>query len=157
MGFVIETTGDRARISTSRRGVCDGCGDKSRCAFDQALGQDKPEEVLALNTVSARPGDLVEFDLLGHTELKVSLIVWAVPLAGLILGAVAGAGFCETIGLDRDPATLLGALLGLAVAFLAVLAFERRAKGDERLLPHILKVVNPSSCPAGLEKNASAD
>jgi sigma-E factor negative regulatory protein RseC len=152
-GFVIETTGDMARVSTSRRGVCDGCGDRSRCAFDQALGQGKPEEIVAKNTVHARPGDLVEFDLVGHTELKVSLLVWVVPLAGLITGAAAGAYYHETLLLDRDLATLLGALAGCALAFLLVFAFERRAKKDPRLTPRILKVVNSSSCPTPREES----
>ena len=124
------------------------------CIGEEEEAPPEEPQVVFFGATEAWVGDLVEFELSGHTELKVSLIVWAVPLAGLILGAVAGAGFYETIGLDRDPATLLGALLGLAVAFLAVLAFERRAKGDERLLPHILKVVNPSSCPTGPEEKA---
>ncbi|MHC4945379.1 MAG: SoxR reducing system RseC family protein, partial [Planctomycetota bacterium] len=118
LGHVIDAKGDRARITTSRRGVCEECNERSTCAFDMALGKDKPVEVVALNPIGARPGDFVEFDLPGHTELKVSLLVWVVPLAGLIAGAVLGSNVHGAFGLSQDLGTLLGSFAGLAAAFL---------------------------------------
>ena len=147
LGYVSELRGDRAVISTSRRGVCDGCSEQSSCAFDKALGKDKPVEVEAVNAVHALPGDFVEFDLKGHTELKVSLLVWAVPFAGIITGAALGAGFSDAVGLSRDVATLIGAAVGLLLAYAMVMAVDRRSKDDPRLTPHILKIVKPASCP----------
>lgn len=147
-GVVIKALGDRAVISTARRGVCDGCGERSSCAFDLILGKGTPDEVAVENPVRARPGDLVEFDLPGHTELKVSLLVWAVPLAGLVAGAVAGANLAASLGISQDLGTLLGALASLALASVGVVFFDRRARKDPRLVPRIIKVVNPSHCPA---------
>jgi sigma-E factor negative regulatory protein RseC len=139
LGHVIETRGDHATISTSRRGICDGCSEKSSCSFESALGKDTPEEVLALNPVNARVGDHVEFDLPGHTELKVSLVVWGVPVAGLIAGAAAGSNL--GLPLSEDLATLLGAVAGSVLAYLAVMLYDRRAARDSRLKPRILKIV----------------
>ena len=51
----------------------------------------------------------VEFDLPGHSELKISLVLWAVPLLGLVAGAAAGAGLHPLLPVGRDLATLLGA------------------------------------------------
>jgi sigma-E factor negative regulatory protein RseC len=143
LGYVVKTHGDRAVISTSRRGVCDGCSEKSSCAFDKALGKDEPVEVEAVNTARALPGDFVEFDLEGHTELKVSLLVWVVPLLGIIAGAVLGTA-CSDAG---DIATLIGAAVGFILAFAIVIFVDRRSRDDPRLTPHILKVIKPTSCP----------
>jgi sigma-E factor negative regulatory protein RseC len=152
IGYVIETRGGRALISTSRRGICNECADRSGCAFDMTLAGEKPEEILAANPVDARAGDTVAFDLPGHTELKLSLIIWVVPLLGLVGGAVAGAALHRALPLSKDPATLLGALAGLALSFLPVLFYDRRARKDPRLEPRILKIVNVSDCPAAPEQ-----
>jgi sigma-E factor negative regulatory protein RseC len=154
---VIETDGDHARISTSRRGICEGCTDKSSCGFDMALGKEIPEEVRALNPIRARAGDRVEFDLPGHTELKVSLMVWVVPLAGLIAGAAAGSSLNEMLSMDQDLATLLGAALGFLVSFAPVVLYDRKAGRNPRLVPRIIKVVNSSSCPDGSGQGPSQE
>lgn len=146
IGYVIETRNEKALISTTRRGICADCAEKSSCSFENALGKETPEEVTVLNPVNARVGDYVHFDLVGHTELKVSLMVWVVPLAGLIAGAIAGANLYETIHLSQDPATLIGAVLGFFLAFSLVMLYDRKAAKDPRLIPRILKVVNAASC-----------
>lgn len=141
IGFVIETDGDRAVVTTERRGICAGCTDRSTCPTDSEI---KPETITVLNPVKARPGDNVEIELPGHTELKVSLLIWAVPLAGLIAGAVAGSRW---LPLDSDLATLIGAAAGLVLAFSLVVACDRRSAGNTRLVPRIVKVVNQGACP----------
>jgi sigma-E factor negative regulatory protein RseC len=156
IGHVLQTIGSRALISTARRGICDGCKTRSGCAFDMAPANDtleKPEEIMAANPVDARVGDTVEFDLPGHTELKLSFIIWVVPLLGLIGGAAAGAALHEALSLSRDPATLLGALTGLILSYLLVVLLDRRTGKDPRLEPRILKIVNASDCPQAPERN----
>ena len=133
-----------AWVKTTRSSACESCSSRHACHADSA---GKEMEVEAVNTPGARPGDFVEFDLPGHLELKVSLLVWSVPLAGLIAGAVAGNLFHEALSLSRDPATLLGAGLGLALAFACVRVVDRRAARGRRLVPHILRVVRPEGCP----------
>ena len=147
IGYIIETDGDRATVSTTRRGICAACSERSSCSFESALGKDVPEKVVVRNAIGANPGDFIEFDLQGHTELKVSLLVWIVPLVGLIAGAVLGAGMHVYLSLEQDPATLLGAAIGFIIAFAVVVLCDRRVADDARLLPLVLRVVKPSSCP----------
>ncbi len=157
IGIVIETTGRSARVSAPRRGVCDGCADRSSCSFENALGEDKPEMVEVRNPVGAQPGQTVEFDLPGHTELGVSLLVWVVPLIGLVAGAAFFATLHERLSLGEDVATLLGAGVGFAAAFLPVVLLDRLAAGKSRYVPSILKVVSPSSCSGSLRVADPAD
>ena len=150
IGIVIETTGQSARVSAPRRGVCDGCADRSSCSFENALGQDKPEMGEVYNPIDAQPGQTVQFDLPGHTELELSLLVWVVPLIGLVAGAALLASLHEQLSLGQDSATLLGAGLGFAAAFLPVVLCDRLSVGKTRYVPSILKVVSPSSCSASV-------
>ncbi len=146
VGIIQEVSGKYAVISSSRRGICEGCSEKSTCSFDNALGKSVPELVTAVNSIQAKPGDQVEFDLTGHTELKVSLIVWTVPLLGLVLGATTGSFYHELIGFTKNSGTLLGLILGLAFGFAGVVAYERLFVNKEATLPVLLKVLRPQSC-----------
>lgn len=146
VGTVQETKGKYAVISSSRRGICEGCSEKSSCSFDNALGKSVPELVTVINSVQAKPGDQVEFDLTGHTELKVSLIVWAVPLIGLVLGATTGSFYHGLLGLTKNSGTLIGLIMGLAFGFAGIVAYERLLVNKEDTLPVLLKVVHPQSC-----------
>ncbi len=147
IGVVLDTEGEHARLETSRRGVCDGCADHSSCAVEGVVATGVSEVVTARNPVGARPGDRVEFDLPGHTELKLSFLVWVVPLCGVLAGAILGAAAHPLLPLDRDLATLLGSVLGIAVAFAVVIPIDRKARGSAALVPRILKVIPPAlSC-----------
>ncbi len=144
VGTIVRVTEEHALIETTRRGVCDGCADHAKCAVEGAVASDRIENVLARNPIEAQPGDLVEFDLSGHAELKISLVVWVVPLIGLVAGAVLGANVHGAISLGRDVATLVGTALGGALAFGLVILIDRRARGSKELTPEVLKVVTPS-------------
>ena len=138
--------GDRARLTTGRRGVCEGCSTREACSIDDSSGP--LEEVVAINAVCAQVGDQVSFDFQGHTELYLSLVVWGMPLVGLVLGAVVGALAHSSVALSQDVATLVGALLGFCLAFAVVGVLDRIFTGDARLLPRIVKVTVPGSCLA---------
>jgi len=146
-GTIISADQDRVVIKTSRRGICDGCVEKSRCSFDSALGRDSPEEVSAINSAGARVGDYVEFDLPGRSELKASFLVWVVPLAGIVGGAALAAYFHERTGLSRDAAVFIGALAGLFAAFVPVIVYDRLFGRAPGLTARVVRRVDPDSCP----------
>jgi len=139
-GIIVETIGDQAVIETSRRGICAECSHQSSCSLEGALGKDVPEKVRANNPIGAKVGDVVEFDLKGHTELKLSLLIWAVPLAGLITGAMTGASVSESLSLSADTAAFIMGLAGLVLFFVPVMVYERYFAKDHRLTPDILRI-----------------
>ena len=143
VGTVLEVRGEHALIEAARRGVCESCADQQSCAVDALGSSNHTENVLARNPVAAGPGDVVEFDLAGHAELRISLLVWAVPLVGLIAGAIGGANLHAAISLGRDVGTLLGAVLGGALAFGVVVLVDRRWRGSPDLVPVVRKVIAP--------------
>ncbi len=138
--------GKYVQLSTSRRGICEGCSDKSTCSFDTALGKGTPEIITAINSLQAKPGDSVEFDLTGHEELKLSLIVWIIPLIGLIIGALLGATYYNFLSLSYDSGTLLGLVLGFGIAFSFVVIYEKFLANEKKVLPIILKINETVEC-----------
>lgn len=110
--------------------------------------QNSPEIVTAENIAGAKPGDTVELDLSGHMELKLSLLVWAVPIAGLIAGAILGVRLHAPLGVGEDPAAMVGALVGFVASYGLLKAVDRRSADDPRLVPHVVRVVRGDSCQA---------
>ena len=138
-GVVIAIQGSRADVTTSRRGACAGCSEASAC--DLGMHEGRSDVVTVDNRVGARPGDRVELDLPGHAALKLSAFVWVLPFVGLVVGAVAGGWLGPRFGMSEDVAGLLGALAGTAGAFVGLRRIDRRAVGDDRITPYIVKVV----------------
>ncbi len=144
IGLILNTKDKYATVSTSRSGVCADCAEKSSCSSGESEEKGVPEIITAVNPIQAKPGDYVEFDLSGHTELKVSLIVWVVPLIGLIMGAFAGSYLFQK--LSQDSGTLLGAFLGFIIAFSIIMVYDRYFVDKEELIPLISKKVQKSDC-----------
>ncbi len=144
IGLVLNTKDKYATVSTSRTGACAECAEKFSCSSEISEEKGVPEVITAINPIQAKPGDYVEFDLSGHTELKVSLIVWVIPLIGLITGAFTGSRLSET--LSQDSGTLLGAFLGFIITFSIIMIYDRYFVDKEKLIPLISKKVQKSDC-----------
>ena len=126
------------------RASCDSCADHGGCGVGD--GPTRNQLITAKNAVGARAGDTVEIDLPPRGELKLSFLVWVVPLIGLIGGAVGGALIHSALGLSQDIGTLLGAAFGFALAYLVLRRIDRSVADDPRLSPYIVKVVGALSC-----------
>lgn len=149
-GIVIRTEGSRADVSTTRRGACATCAEASACFVPDI--ESCQETVSVRNLIGAQPGDTVELGLPANAVLRLSALVWVVPLAGLLLGAVAGAVLGAQLSASgassagagsatSDLLALFGALVGTGAAFAVLRRIDRRAAGDPRVTPRIARVV----------------
>ncbi len=126
---VLSVHGDRVRIQTEAQTGCHSCGAKSGCgsALIAQMFPARFNQQLRLSTAHLatrpRPGEhvIVGIDE-GHLR-KISLLLYAVPLLGLLGGAIAGQAWGDT-----ELISILGGLLGL----IATLASVRW--GAERIL-----------------------
>jgi sigma-E factor negative regulatory protein RseC len=146
VGIVIETRPGEAVVSTHKRGICAECADHSSCSLEAAMGKDVPEDVLARNLIGARVGDYVEFDLPGATELKLSLLIWGLPVAGMVAGALIAPRFISASLADPDTASFIGAVIGLIASAVPIVIYDRLAHHNRNLVPEITKTVSKSSC-----------
>ncbi|HMB69380.1 MAG TPA: SoxR reducing system RseC family protein [bacterium] len=131
-GIVLSVEDGRADVSTSRSGACAGCSDVAACGLSDAVSC--TQVVTVRNPVGARPGDSVELALPESAALRLSLLVWVVPFAGMVVGAVAGSA-------AGDGGTLLGALAGAGGAFAGLHRVDRRLAASRRLTPFIARVM----------------
>jgi sigma-E factor negative regulatory protein RseC len=125
-------------LETQRRSACGGCQASGGCGT-AALAKIWPgrrSRVRAISDMGLQPGDEVMVGLAEGALLRGALLVYLLPLALLLAGAVLG----QTVfaGAGEEPVVALG-LVGLGLGFLAVRVLSRRLQSDQRFQPVVLR------------------
>ena len=109
------------QVQTEAQTGCHTCGAKSGCG-SSLIAQMFPARFNQLLKLPAghlvrppRPGDHVVIGIDETYLQKISLLLYAVPLVGLLAGAIAGQVIAGT-----ELLSILGGLLGLSVGLLSV-------------------------------------
>lgn len=108
-----------AEIVTQRRGSCGSCAARQGCGTS-LLAAWLPQRQLSfhiVNDIDARVGDLVVVGLDERLLQRGSLLLYAVPLAGLLTGAITGERLLPQFGWSSELGAVLLGLLGLTVSF----------------------------------------
>lgn len=117
-----------AIVEVQKSASCGSCGACSAGKGGNMLGT-------AVNKVGAQKGDLVLLEL-NDSVLKAASIVYIVPVMMLFAGYYAGAVFLN----GGESQGILGAILALAVSFVFVVIYDRRAKSSGQYQLMIKKI-----------------
>jgi sigma-E factor negative regulatory protein RseC len=128
--IVASVDGDHAYIKVgSTGGGCGRCQERGGCQ-SSILGQlfrSKPRLFRIANPIGAAPGDHVVVRMAEGAMLHAAILIYALPLMCLLLGA--GVGTVLAGDGNSDAATALGALAGFAFGVLSGLTLRRAAMG----------------------------
>ena len=146
-GIVEEVSKTKAVVRVTRYSACAGCHSKGAC-----LPSDSKDVVMeALNELHAKVGDYVQVSVPAGSLLKVSFLVYFVPIVALIGGAIVGNVGAAAWHMDSTLAAILcgGAAMGLT--FCAVKWFDRTANLKAQYWPRITRIlpmadVAPPAC-----------
>ena len=141
-GQVVDVEGAFAWIESERTSTCGACNVRKGCGtavLAKVLGQ-RRVHLRVLNRINARVGDDVVIGISESGLVRGSLAVYAVPLAVLFAGAIAG----DFLGKyffpgSSDPVAIAGALAGLAAGLFWLKCFSRRTEKDAAYQPVILR------------------
>jgi|Deesub1362A_J573_1020465.scaffolds.fasta_scaffold00034_60 sigma-E factor negative regulatory protein RseC len=137
-GVVLSTQGRLARVLVKRKeGICD------KCTAGTCHLSDRGAELEALNLVDARPGQQVKVVLQPYTYVKGSLIIYGLPVLGLILGAVLGKELLapKLSGMDADLVSAFTGFSAFLLLFLAARLWGRRAERKLQYKPVIQEIL----------------
>lgn len=109
-----------ARLTAERRSACASCSAAKGCGTASLAGlfSDRPADIFIRDDFEARPGEQVVIAMSGGRLVLASLLIYLVPLLGLIAGAIGG----SMLALGDLGAALL-AVLGLVGGFLLARRF----------------------------------
>jgi len=145
IGIVIENEANGlARVVTDRKGACGGChSGPSKCR--SCLTSAKLESHV-FNPINAGVGDVVKISISPANLFKGAAIMYLLPIATLILGAVGGLWLGGTSGWG-DRGSVLGGLTGLVFGFWAVTRLGRSRRLSRQMTPIISEIVTASDNP----------
>ncbi len=122
-GVVRAIQGRMALVMTRMEPECESCKAKEACFTFGGGGANT--EVRARNTVGAEVGDIVTISMAGSSLIKVSFLVYMLPILALIAGIVFGHWLSSVIPVNEN---ILVAVFGL-FAFSGTFIWLKR-KGD---------------------------
>lgn len=136
-GRVVAVKDGRAWVQTIRASACESCSAKSGCG-QRVLASataGRANQVLVTNHLNALVGDEVSIAIEESALLSASLLVYAVPLLLLVLGAVTGQQWFP----GQDAGAVAGAIAGLAAGFgIARMVQSRAGYGYQPTLIRVL-------------------
>ncbi len=124
-GRVIKLEKNHPMVCFDRLKACEHCGqcfDNNKQTLVRVLGE-------------AKVGDIVEVELPDKKVLALSIMMYVLPLLGLLLGLFLGNRFLSEEGL-----AFLAGLAGLAICFIGVKLFDNWLQNQRKWQPHIVKV-----------------
>ncbi len=147
-GVVVTVQGEYALVDGNRSTACGSCSARSGCGVSvlaRVFGG-RPVHLRALNRINARVGDPVVIGISEAGLLRGSMAVYLAPLAGLIVGALAGSWLGQGWSvLAGDAGALTGGCCGFVAGLVWLRRFSRRALNHPDYQPVILRKSGPET------------
>ena len=124
-GRVVAVSGDSVWVQTIRASACESCSARSGCGQRvlASVSGGKANQVLVANSLGVGVGDEVTVAVEESALLRASLLVYALPLVLMVLGAVMG----QQLGVFQDAGAIMGSGIGLIIGF----AIARKAQSAQ--------------------------
>lgn len=122
-GVVERASSQTAVVLVERSSSCNQCRSKGACEVLSG----KTMRIEIENELGAREGDRVEITVPAVSVLKLSFLVYLVPIAALVAGAYAGNLWAENRELEPTLYAVAGGVLAMIASFVVVKRFDRTA------------------------------
>ena len=152
-GRVVAVDDEGLWVETIRKSTCGSCAAQAGCGHGilNRLGSDRRGYVRVLpgkvDTTGCEVDDQVRISIPEEVILRGSLVVYMVPLAFMLGGALLAVGLFPE---SRDWPAMAGALLGFAAGWGVVRWHAWRHRADSNLQPTLLEITRPAADPVKL-------
>lgn len=133
-GVVVACDGNTAWVKTIQRSSCATCQARHGCGQSSLQAWFERSDVIAVSIVDDAPtvGESVSLSVASNALAKASMLVYLVPLLGLLAGL-----FLANAVSGREGLAVLGAGLGFAVGCVAVRYFSEALKNNIDYVPRL--------------------
>jgi len=136
-GVIEKVTRQKARVRIRKGSACASCAQRSACHIDS----DRPMLVEVDNELGAKDGDWVELSMPSKSLMKISFVVYFVPVLALVVSALIGAEWAESIQISPTAAAMVSGAVALAVCFILMRRFDRAVRANPEYRPRMTKIV----------------
>ncbi len=149
-GVVIRTDSKNAWIKTVKTNACKSCSARGAC---HTMGGGKEMEVEALNTAGARIGDRVVIGFETAPLLKVSFLLYVLPILALMAGAAVGQAAAPYLSLDPTATSIIFGFFLVFLSFLFVRKKGHRLAAQEQYHPKVIRILVENQLPAAYSES----
>ena len=144
-GVIEKISHQRALVRIQKSSSCATCESRGACQMHGS----KEMLVEVKNDLRAREGDCVELSIPTRSLLRISLLVYLLPVLALILGAYAGGEWAASRGVPPTLPSIVGGVLTTAISFYALRLFDASVGRKAEYLPRMTRIVISASPPHG--------
>ena len=137
-GVVEKSSPSKAIVRVERNEACANCQTRGAC---EMLSK-KSMRVEVINDLGAKEGDRVEISVPTGSFLKLSMLVYLLPVVALIIGAYVGTLWAEAKGAEGALLPVIFGALAMGISFLILRRFDRRAHSpSSNFQPRLTKIL----------------
>ena len=140
-GIIEGISGIKAEVRIQKSGACSRCSSRGAC---RSLS-DSEMLIEVNNNLRAKEGDRVEITVPTRYLLKLSLLVYVLPIITLIIGAYLGREWAQYFQIHPHLASLFGGALAVGLTFYALKWVDRAAQGKSEYLPQMTRILSKAS------------
>ncbi len=142
-GIVQQAGNLTATIRIQQSSHCATCASRDNC---QTLS-DKDMLIEVPNDLNAGEGDQVEIAVPTRSLLKLSLLVYLLPIILLIIGAYIGGEWAVASRRDPTLPSVIGGMGAMVLSFLVLKGFDRKLRGKREYSPRMLRILSSAGSP----------
>ena len=140
-GTVRKISGEKATVLSRRSAMCESCGQKSAC---NTVTDNKDVEIEAVNTADAKVGDRVQVSIESSSLIKITTLVYLLPVIGLIIGIITGDKFAIKYSYDPELTSFLAGVFAFIFTFFIIKVIANRLGTQKKYQPEITKILRKS-------------
>ncbi len=137
-GVVAEVIGDIAKVAVLTKSACEQCASAGVC---HPGDQDFME---ASNPLGAKKGQKVKVVVAPQVYLKASIILYGVPMAAFIAGAIVAKNLAEKYGsaANSDLWAFVAGTACLLLSFIYIRAYNKKVEKTQKYKPTIVEILS---------------
>jgi sigma-E factor negative regulatory protein RseC len=133
-GIIIEIFENNiAKVKVGRHNECKNCG---ACPGASAL------VIEARNSIGAKPGQRVAFEMKETNMLMAAFVVYIVPLIAVVLGVIVGQVISEKFGYSVRGFQIGGGILAFVLSIINIKFFDKSAHNNDKMQPVITRILS---------------
>jgi sigma-E factor negative regulatory protein RseC len=152
---VVAIEGDQVKLIVDRQSACGQCARGSGCGTSLLTGWLNRRQVIVSlpNDADAKPGDMVVLGVRERSIQRGAMMLYATPLAGLLVGGVIGQEYGPNIGVSAELGSIFLGLFGTMATLLWIrqrsLRPDNERRPDVRILRKMLATERPTEISIG--------
>jgi sigma-E factor negative regulatory protein RseC len=136
-GIVEKASKRKAIVHIQKSTACATCDSKDSCG----VSSDKKIVIEVVNDLQAKIGDRVELSMPESSLLKLSLLVYLLPVVALIAGACLGAELAPVLNMDTTLASVIFGGSAMAMVYCVLRWLDGISNFREKYYPRMTRIL----------------